>query len=433
MLVTWLMTFLTAPIAIALIDPPRHGEPHTKMQSVLLSYFSHPLRPRVVAAAAILITLGIGAIGAKKAFDSGFYDMNILNLRSTESLKSGGASWDRRMSELFGVWLNPVVGLVEDPADREPMAAALDATMVKSSGGLAERVETIEKYVPKEAEQLARIERLSKVKKSLEQVDPKKIPAKAKPYIDAWLSEANLRPIKVEDVPQILKQGFTETNGRTDRVVLLYPSLGIDYNNGHNILRFVDKLSTATVPPKSITAGSFLFMAEIIRLVRNEAPKVMLMVCLLVGLALLPIIRKKAFRIPLVVGTVGVVAVSAQLVMFAVGVQLNMLNFAAVPITIGVGSDYVVNLLGAMDAFGVNAKQACARMGGAIFLCSLTTVVGYTTLLLAHSGALRSFGWAAVLGELMAVTTVLLVLPVFFSGSDAEQAAPSAELAGAGR
>jgi hypothetical protein len=37
-------------------------------------------------------------------------------------------------------------------------------------------------------------------------------------------------------------------------------------------------------------------------------------------------------------------------------------------------------------------------------------------LVIASSGALSTFGWAAVLGELMAVTTVLLVVPSFLSG-----------------
>jgi predicted RND superfamily exporter protein len=50
-------------------------------------------------------------------------------------------------------------------------------------------------------------------------------------------------------------------------------------------------------------------------------------------------------------------------------------------------------------------------MGGAILLASLTTVVGYLSLVIAQSGALRTFGWAAVLGEIMAVCTVLLVIP----------------------
>ena len=51
-------------------------------------------------------------------------------------------------------------------------------------------------------------------------------------------------------------------------------------------------------------------------------------------------------------------------------------------------------------------------MGGAILLCSLTTVVGYISLVVAQSGALRSFGLACVLGEMMAILTVLLLLPV---------------------
>jgi len=135
-------------------------------------------------------------------------------------------------------------------------------------------------------------------------------------------------------------------------------------------------------------------------------------VCVVVALVLLPIYWRRPRRILVTVGAVAAVAILAQSIMVALGVRVNMLNFAAVPITIGVGADYVVNLYGAIDALEVDARKACARMGGAIFLCSLTTVVGYVSLLVAQSGALRSFGWAAVLGEVMAVTTVLLVLPV---------------------
>ena len=116
--------------------------------------------------------------------------------------------------------------------------------------------------------------------------------------------------------------------------------------------------------------------------------------------------------------TVGPVAIAAQTIMLAVGVKINMLNFAAVPITIGVGADYALNLLGAMDSLKLDARRACARMGGAILLCSLTTTVGYASLLVAQSGALRTFGWAAVLGEVMAVITVLLVLPAALPAHD---------------
>ena len=115
-------------------------------------------------------------------------------------------------------------------------------------------------------------------------------------------------------------------------------------------------------------------------------------------LALVPIFLRRLIRIPISVLTVAAVAFSAQAIMLSFGVRVNMFNFAAIPITIGVGSDYLVNLFGAMDAFGTDARHAAARMGGAILLCSLTTVVGYLSLVFAQSGALRTFGWAAVLG-----------------------------------
>jgi predicted RND superfamily exporter protein len=154
-------------------------------------------------------------------------------------------------------------------------------------------------------------------------------------------------------------------------------------------------------------------MAEILRLLRADAPRVIASVCLLVAAVLVPVFSRRLVRVPVVVLTVAAVAALSQCVMYALGVRLNMLNFAALPITIGVGADYLVNLLGATDALDVDAREATARMGGAILLCSLTTVVGYLTLLLASSGALRSFGQAAVLGEVVAVLVVLVVYPAF--------------------
>jgi predicted RND superfamily exporter protein len=114
--------------------------------------------------------------------------------------------------------------------------------------------------------------------------------------------------------------------------------------------------------------------------------------------------------------------------MLALGVRVNLLNFAAIPITIGVGADYVVNLFGAMDSLRTDARGACVKMGGAIFLCSLTTVIGYFSLVLAQSGALRTFGWAAILGELAAMVAVLLVFPVL-SGLRAPRGSGAGDLA----
>jgi hypothetical protein len=349
--------------------------------------------------------------------------MDLRALRNRESLEHGAASWDRKLNEIFGVWLNPVVSLTSEP-DRTPAAAAeLRRVLVEGPEPLAERVETIATYVPPLDDQEARLARLRKFGK-LKRLR-EKLPERSRRLVDLWLAPEQLRPITVGEVPPTMRQALTEVSGRTDRVVLLFPSLKIDFDDGRNIVHFADRLATAQLPEGSVTGGGFLFMAEVIRLVANESGFVVLTVCLLVALVLVPMYLHRARRIVVTVVTVAAVSLFAQSLMVALGVRVNMLNFAAVPITIGVGADYVVNLYGAMDAFGIDARRACARMGGAILLCSLTTVVGYLSLVVAQSGALRSFGWAAVLGEAMAVANVLLVLPAFLPHSRPEEEAAS--------
>src|SRR5262249_29171374 len=156
-----------------------------------------------------------------------------------------------------------------------------------------------------------------------------------------------LTPIDPSEVPGALREPFAENSGRDDRTVLVYPSLRINYDDGQNVIRLADQLKSVDLPKRAVVGGAFLFMAEVLRLVDDQAMRVGLAVCLLVGLALLPVLWRKPWRIPLTVATPAAVAFGSQALMLALGVRVNLLNFAAIPITIGVGSDYVVNLFGA--------------------------------------------------------------------------------------
>jgi uncharacterized protein len=400
------------PIAIGLFQPPRRADDADSEPDFVQRFYSSLTGPRTAAAVFVAISLVLAGVGLHRAFTSGLYETNLNALRNRDSIAHGGASWDQKMSEIFGVWLSPVVALVTDPAQRETAADALRQVLLFSPDpGLppAERVETIESVVPSPGEQQRRLEILRRAKRLLGNAED--ISSRGRAVVDRWLSDQSLQPIAPSSVPSVLKKGFAEIDGRTDRVTLVYPSIKINYNDADNVLRFSDALHRAQLPSGTVVGGSFLFMAEIIRLVEDESPKVVLVVCLLVALVLIPIFLKNPRRVLICIVTVAAVAFVAQSIMIALGVRVNMFNFAAVPITIGVGSDYVVNLFGAMDAFECDARQAAAKMGGAILLASLTTVVGYLSLVIAQSGALRTFGWAAVLGEIMAVCTVLLVLP----------------------
>jgi hypothetical protein len=97
----------------------------------------------------------------------------------------------------------------------------------------------------------------------------------------------------------------------------------------------------------------------------------------------------------------------------AIGLKLNFLNFVALPVTLGIGVDYAVNVFARLVREPAeNRARALAETGSAVALCSSTTIIGYSSLLIASNGALRSFGKLADLGELGCLLAALLVVPM---------------------
>jgi predicted RND superfamily exporter protein len=74
--------------------------------------------------------------------------------------------------------------------------------------------------------------------------------------------------------------------------------------------------------------------------------------------------------------------------------------------------DYAVNVMARYRQTGsVDVIEAIRSTGGAVAVCSLTTIIGYGSLLLAKNQALFSFGLVAVLGEITCLVSAVVVLP----------------------
>ena len=85
------------------------------------------------------------------------------------------------------------------------------------------------------------------------------------------------------------------------------------------------------------------------------------------------------------------------------GIKINFVNFIAFPITFGIGVDYAVNVMARyLRDGGARASPPRVRTGtgGAVALCSFTTIVGYSSLLVAKNVGLFLFGVLAVIGEI---------------------------------
>jgi len=160
-----------------------------------------------------------------------------------------------------------------------------------------------------------------------------------------------------------------------------------------------------------------------IRAVVRDAPRAMALAT--AGVMLIVLVLARGVRGSLLVlfalglgvlWTLGAVA--------ALDMKLNFLNFVALPITVGIGVDYAINvyLRYRLEGRG-KAPRALAATGGAVALCSATTIIGYGSLLFAENRALRSFGVVAILGEVACLSAALLVVPALLEWRDRRIAA----------
>ncbi len=104
---------------------------------------------------------------------------------------------------------------------------------------------------------------------------------------------------------------------------------------------------------------------------------------------------------------------SGSLVMVAAcalgGLKITFLDFVALPITLGLGVDYAINV--AARAAQDDPVVALRSTGGAVLLCSLTTMIGYLSLLASDNLAIRGFGIASLIGEITCMAAAFVVVP----------------------
>jgi hypothetical protein len=160
------------------------------------------------------------------------------------------------------------------------------------------------------------------------------------------------------------------------------------------------------------SAGVATIFADMIRAIERDGPRAV--IASLLGVMLLVLIAYQGLKYVLLIlvslffGVVWTVGPAAM-----IDLKLNFLNFIALPITFGIGIDYAVNVLNRYRIEGPGSIQrVIGSTGGAVILCSLTTLIGYSSLLIADNQALVSFGILADIGEVASLAAAVFLLPV---------------------
>jgi predicted RND superfamily exporter protein len=230
-------------------------------------------------------------------------------------------------------------------------------------------------------------------------------------------AEDELRPIRADDLPRPLVVGLREGDGVMGRTLLVYPRPSAVLWKADSIRLFVQTLRTYASAEANHesrpgrVAGSIPLSDDILQSIAHDAPLASAVSFVGVVGALVALDREVAGWVAgsLVLGVLWLVGATLGL-----GIKINFSNFIAFPITCGIGVDYAVNVMNRYIQDGSRDISGAVRStGGAVALCSLTTIIGYSSLLLAKNRALFLFGLVAVLGEIACLTAAVVALPAW--------------------
>lgn len=236
-----------------------------------------------------------------------------------------------------------------------------------------------------------------------------------------FIPPENLEVATILDLPEDVRSTFTERDGTVGRLIFSERAPGTSSWDARYWSKWTAAVreirsSDGTRPP---SAGTPMIFSDVLESVTHDAPRAFALAGLATVLLILISIR----------GRVGQAAILCSLILgmlwmvgglSILGIRLHFLNLLAFPIALGNGVDYSVNVVQRYNAelsrgqsAQVSAAVAVRETGGAVVLCSLTTIIGYLSIHISDNQALRSFAAAMALAETTCVITAVVLLPAW--------------------
>lgn len=248
---------------------------------------------------------------------------------------------------------------------------------------------------------------------------------------DELLRHCDPKPFGVEELPAWVKSTFSDREGRLGEFIFVSPRGST--NDGEVALAFREEMlslkSLDGKPP--VVSGKPMIWADVLLAMEADGVKTTAASLLTVFVLILAFVRRIKATLLILMPLTLALGFTAG-VMAVLGIKLNFFNMLAVPTLIGMGVDNGVHFYHRHQQLGPDsARYIVQTTGSAAVLSTVTTMIGFGSLLLANHQGLNSLGVLAMTGMGAAMVTSLVVMPAAFQWSDDHKRA-KAKRAGAG-
>jgi hypothetical protein len=413
MLLCWVATFALLPALLVRFGRDTrifHGDPYVGRWLVRLIGFR---RPDLVCGAAVVLAIAGGAVVARYIASDPF-EYDIKRLRSEGQAAVRARDWMKLSDDTFGRGFAGRTYVAADKPEQVPLIVKALRTR-DPEGKVIGPVGSVEDVIPPNQDQKLQI--LAEIRAQLDDPALAELDDKERAELAELRPPDTLAKVTPEMLPPDTREMLTEVNGKLGLIVSVHQSLGMDEWDGHNMIKFSNAVRRLDLPNGDTvtTSGASVIFADILDSIERDGPLVtgiaagglIVMVWLLVG--------RNRRAIAVVVATA-----SGSLLMIAtcalLGIKVNFLDFVALPITLGLGVDYAINVAHRHDHEALPDPITTLRTSGsAVFVCSLTTIIGYGSLLVSDNLAIKGFGTASLIGEITCVLTALVLVPAMLA------------------
>jgi len=412
----WISTMLFLPLMVLISERVlslfrRLSEP--KRKSALFPEMDRALShsPTVIVIAFAVISVVAAVVVYRYIPNSIEYDFS--KLRNRISAVEGTEALERRVAKLWVGSMTPAVVLLNQAEDGPVVCEAV----MRQNGQMppAERMVdscvNVYDLLPKDQERKAGI--LKRYERLLSESWVNQVSGRLGRQIAAMKKSLGKLYIGIEDLPKDLVRNFEDLDGNVGTFAFINPRSGMPLTNGRNLIRFANTITDIELPDGSVVhaTGESLIFSDLIKIVKREAPILVLASFLAVSFFVLIIVRRMSESYVIIISLVWVVLVMVG-AMAVFGIKVNFFNFIALPLTFGVGVDYAINI-----AMRFHEKQRSRtydilrHTGGAVALCASTTIIGYSVLTRSTNQAVAQFGVMAVIGEVACILSAMLLVP----------------------
>ena len=341
-------------------------------------------------------------------------EVDLTKLRNKASIEHGSGYNEHYIDEVFQHGLSPMVVLPRNRDDARKITTAFrNQKEEEGPGTIFTTIQDLDDFIP--PDQAKKIRILKDIRLLLPPQLTVKLSAPDKKLVSEFLNPKALVPITEKNLPPMILNKFREHDGSIGKMVLVDKIMGKGTDRIDIQIPFIRKIRRIadSIAPGTPIAGQLPVTADMLEAVIRDGPRATLFAFLSVVVLVaflfhnVRIIAQVLFAL-----CVGVTWLAGIILGFHL--KINFLNFIALPITFGIGVDYGVNVFQRYREEGQGSILSVIRnTGGAVMLSSLTTMIGYSSLLIAGNQAIVSFGRLAVLGELTCITAAVIAMPAF--------------------